>query len=327
MPLAGIYPITPTPFDEQGRIDVESIQTMTAFMLRRGVDGLAILGVMGEADRLTDAERDQVVEAFRRALPEGKALVVGAGANGTDAAIQACRRAEGLGADALLVTPPRIQNEGVLFGYYERVAKAAVVPLIVQDYPPATGVLMTPALLARLYKELERVEYVKLEDGPTGPKMERIRALAGDAFGIFGALGGVYALEELERGAVGIMSGLAYPELLVRLYRLHRAGDAAGAAALFYDFVNLARFEFQPGIGVSLRKEILVRRGAIRTATVRHPGAVADPITLRQLNRIVGHLVARGHLVPADSPAAMQEAADTAGGSAQTGKSKPAAAR
>ncbi|HLY23723.1 MAG TPA: dihydrodipicolinate synthase family protein [bacterium] len=304
MALAGIFPITPTPFDEQGRIDVESIQTMTAFMLRCGVDGLAVLGVMGEVDRLTDAERDQVVEAFRRALPAGKALVVGAGANGTDAAIQACRRAEGLGADALLVTPPRIQNEGVLFGYYERVAKAAVVPLIIQDYPPATDVLMTPALLARLYKELERVEYVKLEDAPTGPKMERIRALAGETFGIFGALGGLYAFEELERGAVGIMSGLAYPELLVRLYRLHRAGDAAGAAALFYDFVNLARFEFQPGIGVSLRKEILVRRGAIRTATVRHPGAVADAMTLRQLDRIVGHLVARGHLEPASSPAA-----------------------
>lgn len=296
MTLAGIYPITPTPFDEQGRIDAESIQTMTAFMLRRGVDGLAVLGVMGEADRLTDAERDQVVEAFRRALPAGRALVVGAGANGTDAAIQACRRAEGLGADALLVTPPRIQNEATLFGYYERVAKAAVVPLIIQDYPPATGVLMTPALLARLYKELERIEYVKLEDPPTGLKMERIRALAGEGFGIFGALGSLYALEELERGAVGIMSGLAYPELLVKLYRLHRAGDAAGAAALFYDFVNLARFEFQPAIGVSLRKEILVRRGAIRTATVRHPGAVADPITLRQLERIIEHLVARGHL-------------------------------
>ncbi|HEV2282456.1 MAG TPA: dihydrodipicolinate synthase family protein [bacterium] len=304
MALAGIYPIAPTPFDEQGRIDVESVQTMTAFMLLCGVDGLAILGVMGEVDRLTDAERDQVVEAFRRALPAGKSLVVGAGANGTDAAIQACRRAEGLGADALLVTPPRVQNEAVLFGYYERVAQAAVVPLIVQDYPPATGVLMPPAFLARLYKELERVEYVKLEDGPTGLKMDRIRALAGEAFGIFGALGGVYAHEELERGAVGIMSGLAYPELLVRLYRLHRAGDAAGAASLFYDFVNLARFEFQPGIGVSLRKEILVRRGAIRTATVRHPGAVADPVTLRQLDRIVEHLVARGHLAPADSPAA-----------------------
>jgi 4-hydroxy-tetrahydrodipicolinate synthase len=319
MVLAGIYPITPTPFDERGRIDAESIQTMTAFMLRCGVDGLAILGVMGEADRLTDAERDEVVAAFRRALPAGKALVVGVGAGGTDAAIQACRRAEGLGADALLVAPPRIQNEGALFGYYERVGKAAVVPVIVQDYPPATGVLMTPALLARLYTDVERVEYVKLEDAPTGPKMERIRDAvgrlaadkhvtnAGEAFGIFGALGGVYALEELERGAAGIMSGLAYPELLVRLYRLHRAGDAAAAAAFFYDFVALARFEFQPGIGVSLRKEILVRRGAIRTATVRHPGAVADPITLRQLDRIVEHLVARGHLLPADVAAGHHE--------------------
>jgi 4-hydroxy-tetrahydrodipicolinate synthase len=306
--LAGIYPITPTPFDEQGRVDAESIRTMTALMLRGGVDGFAVLGVMGEVDRLTDAERDQVVEAFRGAVPAGKALVVGVAAGGTDAAIDACRRAEALGADALLVAPPRIQHESALFGYYERVAKAAAVPIIIQDYPPATGVLMPAALLAKLYKELERVEYVKLEDAPTGPKMERIRALAGDEFGIFGALGGLYALEELERGAVGIMSGLAYPELLVRLYQLHRAGDAAAAAAFFYDIVALARFEFQPGIGVSLRKEILVRRGAIRTAAVRHPGSVADPVTLRQLDRIVEHLAARGHiarpLAPSGRPTA-----------------------
>jgi 4-hydroxy-tetrahydrodipicolinate synthase len=140
---------------------------------------------------------------------------------------------------------------------------------------------------------------VKLEDAPTGPKMERVRALAGEAFGIFGALGGLYALEELERGAVGIMTGFAYPELLVRLYRLHRAGDIPRAADLFYGILPLIRFEFQPGLGVSLRKTMLVRRGAIRTATVRHPGAVADPVTLRQLDRILEHIAARGYLEPA----------------------------
>lgn len=126
--------------------------------------------------------------------------------------------------------------------------------------------------------------------------MERVRSLAGDGFGIFGALGGLYALEELERGAVGIMTGFAYPELLVRLYRLFRDGDVAGAANLFYGILPLIRFEFQPGLGVSLRKELLVRRGVIRTATVRHPGAPADPVTLRQLDRIVEHLAARGYL-------------------------------
>jgi dihydrodipicolinate synthase/N-acetylneuraminate lyase len=144
MMLAGIHPIVPTPFDEKGAIDVDSIETMTGFMVRCGVDGLAILGVMGEADRLTDRERDRVVEAFRQTLPRDRALVVGAGAAGTDAAIQACERALEMGADALLVGPPRIQNDAVLFSYYERIAQAVSAPIIVHDYPPATGVIFPP---------------------------------------------------------------------------------------------------------------------------------------------------------------------------------------
>jgi 4-hydroxy-tetrahydrodipicolinate synthase len=299
--LSGIHPIVPTPFDERGGIDVESIGTMTAFMIGCGVDGLSVLGVMGEADRLTDAEREQAIRAFREALPRDRTLTVGAGAAGTDAAIHACTRAIELGADALLVGPPRIQNDTALFGYYERIARAVSAPIIVHDYPTATGVFLSPPLLARLYKELERVQYVKLEDAPTGPKMARVRDLAGEGFGIFGALGGLYAFEELERGAVGIMTGFAYPELLVRLYRLYRDGDLSRAADLFYAILPLVRFEFQPGLGVSLRKTILVRRGAIRTATVRHPGASADPVTLRQLDRILQHLAARGYLEPAEA--------------------------
>jgi len=297
--LGGIYPIVPTPFDEVGALDIASIGTMTEFMVACGVDGLAILGVMGEADRLTEQERDQVVCAFRDALSRRRALIVGAGGAGTDVAIQACSRALELGADALLVAPPHIQNDTILFAYYERIARAVPAPIIVHDYPPATGVFLSPALLAHLHTKLERVQYVKLEDAPTGPKMERVRALAGDAFGIFGALGGLYALEELERGAVGIMTGFAYPELLVRLYRLVRATEMSQAADLFYGILPLIRFEFQPRLGVSLRKNILVRRGAIRTATVRHPGAVADPVTLTQLDRILAHVAARGYLEPA----------------------------
>ncbi len=299
--LAGIYPIVPTPFDDQGALDLGSIRSLTERFSGLGVDGLAVLGVMGEAERLTEAERDRVVSAFREALPRDRALIAGAGGAGTDVAIHACRRAVECGADALLVAPPRVQNDTVLLGYYERISGAVPTPMIVHDYPTATGVLLSPTLLARLYAEVEWVRYVKLEDPPTGPKIDRVRALAGGQFGIFGALGGLYALEELERGACGIMTGFAYPELLVRLYRLHGAGRADEAAELFDAILPLIRFEFQPVLGVALRKALLVRRGAIRTATVRHPGGPADPTTLRQLERIVERLTARGYLEPADA--------------------------
>jgi 4-hydroxy-tetrahydrodipicolinate synthase len=150
---------------------------------------------------------------------------------------------------------------------------------------------MSPELIARLHREVEGIPYIKLEDPPTGPKMDRVRELAGDTLGVFGALGGMY------RGALGIMTGFAYPELLVDLYQRYSKGDVAGAATLFYDMLPLIRFEFQPGMGVSLRKHILVQRRIIRTATIRHPGAQADARTLEHLERILDHMRQRGYKV------------------------------
>ena len=294
--LAGIYPIVPTPFDERGAIDERSVGTLTEFMLARGVNGLAILGVMGEIDRLTDAEREAVIRRFREALPRTHTLVAGVLAHGTDAVIHACRRAVDLGVDALQIGPPPVQSDAVLFDYYQRIGAEVAVPIIVHDYPPATQVILSPALVARLHKEIKQVRYLKLEDPPTGPKIDQVRSLAGESLGIFGAYGGMYALEELERGAQGIMTGFVYQDLLVRLYTLHRAGRTEQAAELFYGILPLIRFEFQPGLGVSLRKEILARLGAIRSATVRHPGSAADATTLRQLERIEDFLEARGYL-------------------------------
>lgn len=300
MRLHGIHPIVPTPFTADGAVDLESIASLTRFMLQAGVDGLAILGVMGEADKLSEGERERVIAAFRAALPAQKNLVVGTGAPGTDVAIAFSRRAVELGADALLVAPPPVQNDQTLFAYYERLARAVTVPIVLHDYPATTGITMSAELIARLANEVERIDYVKLEDPPTGPKIGRIRELARPGFQILGALGGLYALEELGRGAVGIMTGFAYPELLVALYRAHLAGDAAEAERIFFGMLPLVRFEFQPKLGVSLRKHIFVRRGAIATATVRHPGAQADPQTLRDLERIEGYLRAQGLLTASE---------------------------
>jgi 4-hydroxy-tetrahydrodipicolinate synthase len=295
MELTGIHPIVPTPMDDGGSVDTESIRRLAAFLAEKGVQGAAILGVMGEAHKLTEPEQRQVMEAFRAHLPDGLALVIGASAAGTDVAVAKAREAAAFAPDALLVGPPPIQNDEVIFTYYRRVAEAVDVPIILHDYPASTGILMSPALLARLYREVEGVRYIKLEDPPTGPKIGRLQELLGDGLGVFGALGGLYAFEELDRGALGIMTGFAYPELLVDVFRRYTQGDVDGAARVFYDIVPLIRFEFQTGLGVSLRKHLLVQRGVFRTATIRHPGAVADPTTLEHLERILRHLRDRGY--------------------------------
>ena len=293
--LKGIYPVVPTPFEADGAIDFDSIDALTEFMVRKSVHGLAVLGALGEGHKLDAFERSQVVRRFKSGMPDGFGLVVGVRAAATDLAVRMAQSAQKDGADALLLGPPPVQSDPALLTYYRRVAASVSLPVIIHDYPAATGIFMTPDLIAKIYHTTENIHYIKLEDPPTGPKMMAVLEKTGKKIKIFGALGGLYAFEELDRGAVGIMTGFAYPELLVTIYQRFHTGDIEGAATLFYDMLPLNRLEFQPGIGVSIRKKVFVQRGIFKTSYVRHPGQDADAKTMEHIFRIVAHLKKRGY--------------------------------
>jgi 4-hydroxy-tetrahydrodipicolinate synthase len=295
MNLTGVYPIVPTPFLDNGAIDTPSIERLVPFMARKGVSGLAIMGALGEGHKLTEDERNQVITAYRRLLPAGMALIVGVRAPATDPATMMATRARDLGADAILLGPPTVQKDPALLEYYRRVSDAARIPCIIHDYPAMTGITLSVELIARIFETAENIRHIKLEDPPTGAKMQALDRRVGPGLKVFGALGGMYALEELELGAVGIMTGFVYAELLVRLFELTQKQEWKAAADLFFDFLPLNRWEFQPGIGASLRKQVLKHLGIFTTATVRHPGQDADARTVAQLFRIVEHLRDKGY--------------------------------
>ena len=295
MTLSGIYPIVPTPFLDNGEIDFPSIERLVDFMAGKKVHGLAIMGALGEGHKLTEPERAQVVKTYRACLPRGMGLVVGVRAQATDPARTMAMSARDLGADAILLGPHGVQKDMPLLEYYRQVSDAARIPCIIHDYPAVTGITLSVELITRIVDVSENIRYIKLEDPPTGMKMQALARTAGAGLKVFGALGGMYALEELELGAVGIMTGFVYAELLVQLYELAQNGQWKQAADLFYDFLPLNRWEFQPGIGISLRKQVLKHLGIFTTAKVRHPGPDADPRTLDQLFRIVRHLRDKGY--------------------------------
>jgi len=147
---------------------------------------------------------------------------------------------------------------------------------------------MEPWLLARIARDVPAARVIKLEDPPTPFKTARILEQAGDVpVSIFGGLGGVFLLEELLAGAAGAMTGFAYPEVLVQIVRLFKAGEIDRAGEVFYRFVPLMRFEFQEGIGMAIRKEVLRRRGAVTDPVTRAPGAKLDSTTLAALDRVL----------------------------------------
>lgn len=297
MRLQGVFSVLPTPFGEDGGLDLESLRRVVDLYIGAGVNGLTALGVTSEVARLTEGERGEVLETVVRHVAGRVPVVAGTSADGQWLCLEYSRRAAGLGASAVMVSPPRMPklNSDAVVKHYAVLAEALSIPIVVQDYPPISGVAMEPVLLARIAREVPSARTVKLEDPPTPFKTARILQHAGDIpVDILGGLGGVFLLEELMSGAAGVMTGFAYPEILVEVVKAYRAGDADRAADLFYGKVALMRFEFQEGIGMALRKEMLRRRGALSHGTIRPPGAVLDKQTQAALDRILAWAFSRG---------------------------------
>ncbi len=296
--LHGVHTIVPTPFDERGELDGESLSRLIDFLVGLGVDGVVVLGVMGEAPKLSEAEQAEVIRLAVAAAAGRVPVFAGAGAAGTDLAIAKGLAAVRGGAAGLLVAPPPVQKDAVIFEYYRRLGEAVQAPLILHDYPATTGILLSPELVARMFREIAQVRVIKLEEPPTGPKISQLRRLCPE-LSILGGLGGMYFLEELARGADGIMTGFSYPEVLAAIYRAFTGGDMAAAERIFFGACPLLRYEFQPGIGLAVRKEIYRQRGAIRAATVRHPGAQIDEELRGELARILAFCPPAGLLAAA----------------------------
>ena len=290
MTFEGVFSVLPTPFRGGGDIDVASLRRVVDLIVGAGVKGVTALGVTGEVARLTERERHLVVETVVQQVNGRAAVIVGASADGVRTGVEYSREAKSLGASAVMVSPPRMLklNTESVVNHYKALAEAVDLPIVVQDYPPISGFAMEAGLLARIAREVPAARTVKLEDPPTPFKTARILAAAGETkVAILGGLGGVFLLEELLAGAAGVMTGFAYPEVLVQVVSLYRAGRVDEAGDVFYRFVPLMRFEFQEGIGMAIRKEVFRRRGAIVDASTRAPGAMLDEGTRAALDRVL----------------------------------------
>ena len=290
MQLQGVYSVLPTPFDARGDLDEASLRRVVDLFIGAGVDGVTALGVTGEVARLDEAERRRVLEVVVEQVNGRIGVVAGTTAEGTRTCIAYSRHAREAGATAVMVSPPRMAklNSDAVLRHFAALSEAVDVEIVVQDYPPISGYAMEPSLLARIARELPRARTIKLEDPPTPFKTSRIlEAAAGTEVRIFGGLGGVFLLEELMAGATGAMTGFAFPEILVQIVSLYRGGRVDEAADVFYRAVPLLRFEFQEGIGMAIRKEVLHRRGALASPATRAPGPQLDATTRQALDRVM----------------------------------------
>ncbi|HEY7205379.1 MAG TPA: dihydrodipicolinate synthase family protein [Methylomirabilota bacterium] len=289
---SGIFHILATPFREDGALDVEGLPRLVESALATGVTGLTILGIAGEAHRLTDEERRRVIEIVVKETRGRTPVAVGVSASGTHLATAFARMASEHGADGLMVAPPAgLKNLDMVAEFYRTIAAATALPLVLQDEPVTTQVTMPAPFIAQLCADIAQIAAVKLEEPPTLPKITRLRALFGERVAIFGGLGGVYFFEELSRGADGAMTGFPFPEALRAIREHFVAGRRDEARALFYRWLPMIRYESQPGAtpgtAVGIRKEILRRRGWIGCAMVRPPAPALDAATHAEIGEIL----------------------------------------
>jgi 4-hydroxy-tetrahydrodipicolinate synthase len=287
--IQGVLPITLTPFTDDGAVDEGSIDTLVEDYVGAGAHGLTILGIMGEAAKLLDEERETVLRRYLAAVDGRVPVVVGVSARATRMSLEYARRAEDAGAAAIMLAPPdNTKNLDLVFEYFRQVADAVSVPVVVQDEPVNTGVTMPAPFLVRLLDGIEGCRYLKLEETPTLPKITAVREKTTSPVGIFGGLGGLYLYEEMLRGADGIMTGFGFPQVLVGTYERFVAGDRAGAQEFFFRYLPLIRYEAQLGVGgVTIRKQVFARRGSIRSPHARFPAPPVDELTLAELDDLI----------------------------------------
>lgn len=277
-PLAGVFPVLCTPFDELGAVDLGSLDRLADFVLASGASGLTVGGVASEVHKLADEERRAIVErvlARAGARPDGGAPVwVGSGHQSTELVIAHSLHAQRHGAAGVMVMPPFVARPSLaqLATFFRDLDAAIELPIMIQDAPLVSGLHLPADWLLAVAEQCPHVRAVKVEAPPTGPKIAELARRAGGRLALFGGLGGSNLAAELERGAAGTLPAAAFPELHVRIVGLSRAGRVGEAAALHRRATPLIRFVAQSvEWGYHAVKRLLVRRGVIATAAVRRP--------------------------------------------------------
>jgi 4-hydroxy-tetrahydrodipicolinate synthase len=268
---------------------------MVEFYRECGVSGMTILGIMGEAPKL---DTEEAIQFSRRVIRRcgGLPVIVGVSAPGFAAMRALARSVMDAGAAGVMIAPPgTVRSDDQIVSYFAQAVEAIGrdAPFVVQDFPQASGVVMAPSAIRRIVEAQPSCVMLKAEDWPGLEKITAIGRLMQEGgmrpISILTGNGGVFLDFEMERGADGAMTGYGFPDMLVDVVQLQKAGERDRAHDLFDAHLPLMRYEQQPGIGLGVRKHVLKQRGAILSDAQRKPAVPLSPLARAE----VGYLLAR----------------------------------
>lgn len=290
---SGVFIISATPFTEAGDIDFASADRLVEYYIGHGVTGMTILGLMGEAQKLSSEESERFLRHMIRQVAGRVPVIVGVSNPDLKALTALSTKAMDAGAAGVMVAPPKGTGLDQVYDYFAKCFQAlgSDTPVCLQDFPLTTGVDLTVETFTRLVHDFDQLVMLKHEDWPGLNKLSAVRAAGGRKVSILCGNGGAYLPEEMLRGADGAMTGFAFPEMLVQVVTLSNAGKNDAAQDLFDAYLPIVRLEQQQGgAGLAIRKEILRRRGAIASAALRAPGPKLTPEDHDDITRLLARL-------------------------------------
>jgi 4-hydroxy-tetrahydrodipicolinate synthase len=300
MPLtheaSGTFAIAPTPFHDDGRIDEASVDRLTDFYREAGCNGITVLGIMGEAPKLDGQEAVDVATRFIRRAKDMQ-IIVGVSAPGFAAMRSLARSVMDAGAAGVMIAPvPHLRTDDQITTYFKQAIEAigTDIPWVLQDYPLTLTVVMTPQAIRRIVTDSPSCVMLKHEDWPGLEKISALRSFQKDGslrpLSILTGNGGVFLDFEMERGADGAMTGYAFPDMLVDVVRLSKAGQRDAAHDLFDAHLPLIRYEQQQGVGLAVRKYVMKRRGMIASDAQRKPASSLSAAARSEIDYLLSRL-------------------------------------
>ncbi len=293
-PYTGVFPIAPTPFNEDESLDLPGQQRVLDCMIDQGVDGICILANYSEQFLLTDKERNLLLELCLKHVAGRVPVIVTCSHFSTRVAVERAVRAEVAGAKMLMLMPPyhgaalRADEQGA-FEHFAKIAEAISIPIMVQD-APLSGVALSVNLLARMAKELPLVSYFKIEMPGTADKLRTLITVSGGTIaGPFDGEESITLMADLDAGATGTMPSAMLPDLIKPVLEQHLSGRRDEAAAQYARILPLINYENRQ-CGLRATKAAMLEGGVIKSDTIRHPLPPLHPETRKGLLELAGPL-------------------------------------
>ena len=293
--IGGVYVIASTPFNADGSVDDRSLDRMTDSFVEFGVTGITVLGQMGEAPKL---DHEEAIAIASRVIKRVRIpVIVGVSAPGFAAMRSLTRAVMDGGAAGVMIAPPTtLRTDDQVVTYYKQAANmiGTDVPFVIQDYPLTFSVVMSPSVIRRIVTDNPSCVMLKHEDWPGLEKISTLRGFEADGsmrhISILCGNGGLFLDFETERGADGAMTGYCFPDMLVDVVRLNASGQRDAAHDLFDAHLPLIRYEQQPGVGLAVRKYVMMRRGILSSDTQRQPAATLSARTKAEIDYLLSRI-------------------------------------